>query len=610
MSEQNFTVDFEPVGKRSEALPGDSLLDVAQQAGVELASICGGVGICDSCKLRLVTGHLTPHTLEEEDIFDEAELAVGWRLACQAMPLSDVKLEIPPESLTTEQRLQIEGQTLARELAPLVQAFDIELPPPTLHDLRDDVSRLRDAWAETHASTLEMPLAVLQNLPGTLRRANWQVRLAVREDGTLVAVLPQESILYGLAVDIGTTSIAAYLVDLGTGTILAKGGAMNPQIAYGEDVISRIVYINEHENGAATLQKRAAGTINDLVTTLTAEAGVSAEQIVDAVVVGNTAMHHIFCGLDVRQLGEAPFISAVDQALNLPARDLGLALAPGAKVYLPPNIAGYVGADHIAMLMASDIWQQGETAVAIDIGTNTEVTLIHDGEMLSCSCASGPAFEGAHITDGMRASPGAIERVRMIDNALMVQTIGDRPAVGLCGSGILDAVAVMSGSGMLDRRGAFVREHPLTTIGADNQPRFVLANAATSAHGRAVTINRRDVAEIQLAKAAIRAGIELLLENAAIRPEQIDHFIIAGAFGTYIDIDSALAIGMFPTLPLDHFTQIGNAAGMGAYQLLVSSAERHKAEAIAKQIDYIELTTHSGFQDMFVRQMTLGAWSE
>lgn len=599
-------VDLEPVGRRAEARPDDTLLETAQRAGVELVSVCGGAGLCGTCRVRLAKGRLSPPSPVERARFSAAELAQGWRLACQAEPLSDVRVDIPPESLTTPQRLQIEGDAAAPELDPVIVALDITLEPPTLHDLRPDLARLDAALARGGAGPLALRHAALAQLPLVLRAHDWSARLAVREGREVVAALPPGTPLLGLAVDVGTTKVAAYLVDLASGEIVAKAGAMNPQIAYGEDVISRILFINTHPDERDTLQRRLADTLNGLVAGLCAEAGAQPEHVVEAVVVGNTAMHHIFAGLPVQQLGEAPYIPVTNAALTFDAAAAGLRLAPGASVYLPPNIAGYVGADHVAMLLATGAWRTPRTAVAIDIGTNTEVTLTHNGRRLSCSCASGPAFEGAHIRDGMRAAPGAVERVQIIDGQVRVQTIGGLPPVGICGSGILDAVAVMAEDGLLNQRGAFVAQHPLAQpVGENGKAAFVLAPAERAGGQRAILVTRQDVAEIQLAKGAIRAGVEILLAEAGIAADEVDDFIIAGAFGTYISVESALRIGMFPPLPPAKFRQVGNAAGMGARQLLLSRRLRAQVAALVAQIEYIELTTHAGFHDAFMASMAL-----
>jgi uncharacterized 2Fe-2S/4Fe-4S cluster protein (DUF4445 family) len=542
--------------------------------------------------------------LIEEAVFTDGELAEGWRLACQVEPLSDVKIEIPPESISVSQRLQLEGEMQQFERhGPAITSIDLTIAPPTLQDLRSDSQRIEEAVQAAGFEPPQISLPVMSMASSRLREEVWNVRLAMRGN-EVVTVLPMDAPLLGLAVDIGTTSLAAYLVDLSTGKILGKSGAMNPQIAFGEDVVSRILYINTRQNGGNILQDRIVDEINGLMQSMVEQVGLTTECIVDVVVVGNTAMHHIFAGLPVRQLGEAPYVPSVSEALTFRARLVGLETAPGANVYMPPNIAGYVGADHVAMQAAVQPWQTAETTLALDIGTNTEVTLAHRGHTYCCSCASGPAFEGAHIAAGMRAAPGAIERVRWVNNDMLVQTIDDQPPVGICGSGILDSVAVMFEAGVINERGAINGQHPLVASGNNGRHEFVLSRPKEDEHGQVIAISRGDVAEIQLAKAAIRAGIEILLSEAGISAEKIERFVVAGAFGTYIDIESAIRIGMFPRLPLDRFQQVGNAAGMGAVRLLLSTESRLAAAAAVADIQYVELTTHATFPNEFIRYMT------
>ena len=425
----------------------------------------------------------------------------------------------------------------------------------------------------------------------------------------VVALLPPQAPLLGLAVDIGTTKLAAYLCDLQSGATLAQAGAMNPQISFGEDVISRIAWA-ENPSRRKTLQTCLVEALNQLAEVLCQQASqagypASPAHIVEVAAAGNTAMHHLFAGLEVRQLGVAPYAPAVSQALELPASELGLAVAPGAQVYLPPNIAGYVGADHVAMLLAAGEQLKNGPALAIDIGTNTEISLAQGGRLLACSCASGPAFEGAHIQDGMRAAPGAIERVQITGSEVRLQTIEGQPPVGICGSGILDAIAQMLEAGLLNRRGALQAAHPsvqrLAAGGADLQ--FVLAAAGQTGHGQAIVLTRQDVTQIQLAKAAIRTGIEVLLAAAGVKAEALQSVVVAGAFGTYINLASALHIGMFPAIPLERFQQVGNAAGAGIRQMLISQQQRRQAEALARQVKYVELASQASFQGEFVKAL-------
>jgi uncharacterized 2Fe-2S/4Fe-4S cluster protein (DUF4445 family) len=596
-------IDFEPIGRRAEVRASSTLLTAAQQAGVGLVSLCGGDGWCGSCRVRIANGEVSPPTSAEHDALSDAELADNYRLACQTVPLSDVKVDIPSESLSTPQRLQIEGHEIPVDLDPLVEPVDLQLTPPTLYDLRSDTLRVRDALAEQGYDDVRLGLPVLRDLSGRLRAFGWSTRLALRE-GEVIAALPAGEHLLGLAVDIGTTKLAAYLVDLTTGETLAMTGAMNPQIAYGEDVVSRIAYTHDHQDGRRLLQAILVKTLNEMVGELCIEAAASRDSILEAVVVGNTAMHHLFAGLPVEQLGLAPYVPAVSEAFALRAGEIGLTLAAGAYILLLPNIAGYVGADHVAMVLATDIWQSDRTVIAVDIGTNTEITLATHGRLFSCSCASGPAFEGAHIRYGMRAAAGAIERVQITGDELRIYTIENQPPVGICGSGILDLVAEMRTTGALNERGALQPDHPRVRPG-NSLAEFLLVPASATGHGRDITMNRKDVNEIQLAKGAIRAGIEILLATAGISADEVADFIIAGAFGTYIHIGSAIKIGMFPNLPIQRFHQVGNAAGIGAKQALISTRRRQAANEIVKRIEYVELTTHPEFQEIFLRALYL-----
>jgi uncharacterized 2Fe-2S/4Fe-4S cluster protein (DUF4445 family) len=606
---KEFTINFQPIGKRVVSKATDSVLITAQDAGISLASICGGVGICDSCRIRLISGKLSSPTSEEKDLYTEKEITSGFRLACQSYPESDLTVEIPPESLTAPQRLQIEGQIQPIQLDPLVIPVQLSLTEPTIADLRADTQRLSDGLAQKgYKPPFDIKYPVLEILSPLLRKYQWRTTVAMRNK-SIVAILPASTSLLGLAVDIGTTKLAAYLCDLGTGNILAKTGAMNPQTAFGEDVISRISYTNNVVNGNKILQSRLMETLNELIQELCSlarknDTSISSEQIVEAVVVGNTAMHHLFAGLPVHQLGVAPYVPAISESLELDANLINLNIAPGGVIYLPPNIAGYVGADHVAMLLATGISSATKTTIALDIGTNTEISLLHNNQLFSCSCASGPAFEGAHIQAGMRAAPGAIERVQIINGELRIQTIDNIAPIGICGSGILDAIACLRRIDALDQRGAFILTHPLLIESSQNRE-FLLVDHQKTGNGRDLVITRKDINEIQLAKGAIRAGVDILLDSAGITFESIDDFIIAGAFGTYINIPSAVQLGMFPSLPIERFHQVGNAAGAGAKQMLLSMEQRRLAEEISQRVCYIELSTHPNFTKIFTKSLYL-----
>ncbi|MFU8826446.1 MAG: ASKHA domain-containing protein [Brevefilum sp.] len=597
-----YSVEFQPIGKRVLSDGSGSLLSLAREAGVSLSALCGGEGLCGACRVRCLNGDLTSMQPEEAGVFSASQLSQGWRLACLAFPRGDVSIEIPPESMTTSQRLQIDGKVRNFTLAPGVHLKAFSLPAPDRDDLRADWDRFAQLPTFDQLKHQSTPLPVVTQFSDLMRRVNWSGSAVFDDGGHILGFLPQGLDVYGAAFDIGTTKIAGFLVNLTTGETVAKSAAMNPQISYGEDVVSRITYANQGEHQRITLQTCLIEGINALVRELGENARVDLPQVVDYVVVANTAVHHLLTGLPVRQLGEAPYVAAVRQALRFPAREVGLIGAPGAHVYMPPNIAGYVGADHVAMLLASNIRGQRGVAVALDIGTNSEVSLVKGGRMVCCSCASGPAFEGAHIHGGMRAAPGAIERARFIDGEWHLATIDDQQPVGLCGSGILDVVASLLESGQIDSAGRFTAQ-AVRKINFPHGDAIVLVPAEKSGTGKDILVTRGDIREIQLAKAAIRAGVEALLNATATSADDIEQFLVAGAFGTYLNLDSALRIGMLPRLPLERFGQIGNAAGAGALEMLLSTASRAEAERIIEKMDYVELTTDPNFMASYVDAM-------
>ncbi len=610
------SVDFQPVGRKVTVEEDVSILDAARRAGVGISAVCGGESGCGSCRVRLLPkAMVSPLNSMETEILSSDELKKGYRLACQTKIQGNLRVEIPPESLTAPQRTQVEGEELPFEFDPPVTAIELILTEANRDDQRSDWERLSAALVS--AGTVKPQrnqLAIVRQLSSVLRDKNWRVQVGLRDD-YIVAVSAPETPLLGLALDIGTTKVAGYLVDMATGKTLGMQGVMNPQIAYGEDIMARIAYISKHPSGGAELQNIIVEAVNKLAIVLCHRAseaqdereGLKAldpQQIVEVVIVGNTAMHHVFLGLPVRQLGLAPFIAAVSGAMDVKTRELGLNLSEGAVVHLLPNIAGFVGGDHVAMLLATDIGSDTGNSIYVDIGTNTEITLTTNGRKLSCSTASGPAFEGAHIRDGMRAADGAIERVRISANEIEYQTISNEKPVGICGSGILDAIAQFKKAGIMNFRGAFELDHPLVTKG-EKGVRVVLVAGENSKHGHDIVLTRKDISEIQLAKGAIRAGIELLLLEARLSAEELDQFIIAGAFGSFIDVKSAVSIGMFPDLPLNRFRQVGNAAGIGAKLALLSKIKREEAREIACTTEYVELSNHADFTNEFAKAMRL-----
>jgi uncharacterized 2Fe-2S/4Fe-4S cluster protein (DUF4445 family) len=600
------SVEFEPLGRRIRVEAGETLLHAAQAAGVGLNAVCGGTGRCGTCRVRVVEGKVSRPTEAETD-----HVAEGYRLACQAEVEGNLLVDVPPESVAGPQRAQIEGRERSVPVDPMARVCDVRVPLPTLEDLRSDGTRLLDALREqhgTHAKRLDGNAA--KRLPAAVRAENGLVRPALLGD-EVIAFLPPGASPLGLAVDMGTTKLAAYLLDLETGETLGATGRMNPQIAYGEDVMARITYALRGPDEAKRLQDGVLAGIAQLAEELCLLCGQETTAILEVVLAGNTCMHHLALGLPVEQLGLSPYVPALSDPLSVKARDLGWDMAPGAGACFLPNIAGFVGGDHVAMLLATAIRDTGEVTVGLDIGTNTEISLAAGGELWCCSCASGPAFEGAHIQDGMRAAPGAVERVGLVEAVpgeawrVDVQTVGDVAPVGICGSGVLDAVAALRRAGVLRKTGAFVPGSHPRLRGAGKDAAFALVLPGEQEAARDISITRKDVNEIQLAKAAIRAGIEELLLEAGVAADRIERVVVVGAFGTYLDVESALAVGMFPPLPPERFVQLGNAAGTGARMALLSRGCREEAETLARRVRYVELTTVPHFVSSYTEALML-----
>jgi len=508
--------------------------------------------------------------------------------------------------MTTPQRTQVEGLEIKIEPEPSVQRYRLQLSAPSVSDQEADAERLLDALREQYqVVSNKIDIDILRTLSPKLRSWKWQCQATVRHD-EVIALSAWSSRQLGLAIDLGTTKVAGYLVDLSDGRTLVSKGIINPQISYGEDIISRITRVTKSPDEGLRLQNLVVKALNEMAVDLCAAVGANTEEIVDAVMVANTVMHHLFLGLPVRQLAISPFTPAVSRALDIKARDLGLQIAPGSFVHLLPNIAGFVGGDHVAVLLATEVCQAEGPIVAIDIGTNTEVSLINKGEITAVSCASGPAFEGGHIKNGMRAARGAIERLRITNDGIRYQTIDDAPPAGICGSGIVDAMAQLYLHGIIDEGGRMKDgRHNIRT--RKKQRELVLVSEQPGGHS-AIVITQQDVRELQLAKAAIRTGIQALLEASGYSEEAIKQVIIAGAFGSYIDLASAVTIGMLPPLSLDHFRQVGNAAGMGAKLALISLRKRDEARAIAARASYIELASAPNFVQTFIEASYLGRY--
>ncbi len=409
----------------------------------------------------------------------------------------------------------------------------------------------------------------------------------------------------GVAIDLGTTKIAGYLLNLADGTILGSHAMANLQSVYGDDVISRITYALKSSENSKRLQQTAISTMNGLIVELCSGAAVEAGDIVKLAVCGNTAMHHLALGLPVKQLASAPYLPAVKDAVEVKAGALGLEVSPATPLYFLPNIGGYVGGDHVAVLLAVDALKLKGAALVIDIGTNTEISLVQNGKITSVSCASGPAFEGGHIGHGMKAGPGAIDKINIRNSSVKYRTINGPRPVGICGSGILDAVAEMLKAGIIDGGGRMAKDHPLLRRN-EGQIKMIIAAKGETAGDTDIVITQGDVRELQLAKAAIRTGIDVLLDSHSLAASDINKVIIAGTFGSYISVRSAVAIGMLPALPAGRFSQVGNAAGAGACMALLSAAERKKAQSMAQSVKYLELAERPDFMGLFVSALHIG----
>ena len=595
-----YQVDFKPTGKSGKCESSQSLLDCAHQLGLGIVSICGGQGRYYCCKLQVLKGNVSEPTASELKAFSPQELREGWRLACQTYPKGDVEILVPPESMTTMQRLQVEGLEIAVTPEPLVSSCNVSLTAPSISDLQADAERILEGLRNCSIIDIE----VLRKSSPLLRSWNWKAKVFVRGN-EVIAIGPQSSRQLGLAVDLGSTKIAAYLMDLGSGETLATKGVMNPQFTYGEDIVTRLSLVLEKKGGGRLMQKLVVDELNKLLLELCAEIGAQPDEVVEALIVGNTAMHHLLLKLPVGQLAYVPYVPAVKGALDIKARDLGLDIAPGAYVHILPNIAGFVGADHVAMLLSTkEIWQEGGLVLTIDIGTNSEISLVDNGEISSVSCASGPAFEGAEIKDGMRATTGAIERLRISDEVVDYLTIDKAEPVGICGSGILDAIAQLRSDGVVDKSGRMLNNHSRVR---DNkgQREFIIVSEEKRNGLPAISITQKDVRAIQLAKGAIKSGIQVLLKARGRSPKEIKKVIIAGAFGSYIDISSAMAIGMLPSLSPNRFEQVGNAAGMGAKLALVSRGKRAEAQEIASRIHYIELAAAPNYAKILIEAVNI-----
>ncbi len=614
-------VTFQPSGRRGPAAAGQSLLEVGRGLGVEIESVCGGKGTCKKCRVRIESApdSVSAPTPVEEDALGPESIAAGMRLACQARVASVVRVFVPEQSRRTEQIVRKEAGERTVPVDAAIKCYHLILQAPTLEDPVADAERLSSVLEREHGLTgLTFDLSVLQVLPGIVRRAKWDLVAVVWRGETIVDVWPaaDHRRALGLALDVGTTTIAAYLTDLSSGDVLATESAMNPQVAFGDDVIARLHHVAHDADGLAQLQRTVVAEVNNLAGKAVERSGAALTDILDVVMVGNTAIHHLFLGLDTRYLGVAPFVPAVQSAVDTRAAYIGLTFHPNCRLHVLPVEAGFVGADNVGVLVAEEPYNQDEVLLIIDIGTNGELVLGNRQRLLSTSCATGPALEGSHIEFGMRAAPGAIERIRIGPGTFDVRfkvigladwhtsyPAGEVGARGICGSGIIEAAAEMLKAGVILPNGNLdpAMRHERVIL-EDGKPRkFVIAWPEETAIGRAITVSLKDIRAIQLAKAALRAGAEILLRIYGV--EKPDRVILAGAFGTFIDRHHALAIGMLPDCPPEAVTSVGNAAGDGARFALISMEKRREAAWVADKVHYVELATDPDFQREYVKAM-------
>jgi len=667
MSKQHLVI-LQPSGRRGHVDEGISLREAARQLGVEIESICAENATCGKCKVVIEEGtferygitskreHLSPPSVEELDYFRRRPKMMkdnNWevgqvRLSCQAKVLGDVLVNVPEESRGNKQIIRKSATQREIEIKPSIRKYLVEMTPPTLEQPYADWERLSKSLEISmslirrgeenlpKASDLAIDYQCLRGLADTLREGNWKVTVTVWQDKEVIRVQPgYVETSYGAAVDIGSTTIALYLCDLTTGEIMAAESEMNPQIVYGEDVMSRIQYTISEPDGLEKQHKAVIGTINQLIKQAvktannhdgsnSSESGIdiTTEDVLELVFVGNTTMHHLLLNLSPAHLGKAPYVPAIHKAVDIKARVLGLAGNPAANVHVLPTIASFIGADTSGVLIAEEPHKQEENWLIIDVGTNAELVLGNRHGLVCTSTPTGPALEGAHIEFGMRAAPGAIERVE-IDASTWeprYKIIGEAEwnsgkAKGICGSAIIDVVAEMFRTGVIDGRGRFKRKPGAQTPPErervrddENGPEYVIAWAEATSIGRDITISLKDIRQIQLAKGALYVAARTLIRAAGLeRPEKL---ILAGGFGSYIDKTKAMVIGLIPDLSLENVYAVGNAAGDGARIALLNVEKRREAMEVARTVRRYELPTDPEFQNQFMLAMNFPHMTE
>ncbi|MHA1583101.1 MAG: ASKHA domain-containing protein [Candidatus Baldrarchaeia archaeon] len=603
---------FEPDGLRSNVKFGVTILEAAKICGIKIRSECGGHGFCAKCKVIAKTPEgLTSLSEREKELLSDQEIKKGYRLACQAYIKGNTVIYVPEESRIAKRKTLIEGVMQEVEISPLVEKFYIIIPKPSLQDLRTDFDRMIESLKDIYnLEGLEIPLELLKTLPLKLRDANWKVTATIWNRKRIISVEPGNTTqkLYGIAIDIGTSKIIGYLVNLLSGKIIATHFIENPQIIYGEDIISRISHVMKNPQTLEEIHSLAIKAINEIILKCCEKADIEQTDIYEAVIVGNTAMHHFFLSINPKYLALSPYVPAIGNSVNVEARELKINICPHGNVHVLPIIAGFVGADAVGDILATKIFEAEKICLTIDIGTNTEIVLGNKNELFTTSCASGPAFEGMHITHGMKAVEGAIEKVRIDPETFEVhyETIGNTEPVGICGSAMVDIVAEMLKTGLIDRTGKFnVNKSTERFQKVNNEYVFVIAKPNETRSGTPIIVTQKDIREIQLAKAAIHTGFSILMRKRGVSTSLIDKIFVAGAFGNYLNIENSIIIGLLPDVPPSKVKFVGNAAGSGAIMSLISKKEREKAKEIAKRTKYVELAIDPNFHMELAASMYL-----
>jgi uncharacterized 2Fe-2S/4Fe-4S cluster protein (DUF4445 family) len=635
---QDPLVVFTPSGKRGRFPKGTPVLTAARQLGVDLDSVCGGRGICSKCQITPSYGEFSKHgvtvhddALSEwnsvEERYDQKRgLKTGRRLGCQAQVMGDVVIDVPPESQVHRQVVRKAASARVIEMDPATRLYFVEVDEPDMHEPTGDLERLERAlMREWNIPAIRADQSLLSKLQPVLRKGKFQVTVALHKSHTddvarLIEIWPglHEDGLYGLAIDLGSTTIAAHLTDLDTGEVKASSGIMNPQIRFGEDLMSRVSYSMMNPGGDREMTSAVREAIDTLAGEIAQEAGIDPHLIVETVFVCNPVMHHLLLGIDPVELGQAPFALATSDSISMPARELDLtAINPRARTYILPCIAGHVGADAAAVALSEEPGKSEDLVLIVDVGTNAEILLGDRARVLACSSPTGPAFEGAQISSGQRAAPGAIETIRIdpVTKEPRFRVIGcdkwsDEDGfdaetaasgiTGICGSGIIEAAAEMRIAGLVDESGL------IGSAEATGTPRSVpegrthayLIHDATADGGPRITVTQGDIRAIQLAKSALYAGARLLMDERGV--DKVDRVVLAGAFGAHISPLHAMVLGMIPDVPLDKVTSAGNAAGTGARIALCNVAARTEIERVVGQISKVETAIEPKFQEHFV----------